>query len=130
MSHVQMDRSFADQKAPGRVAFVATLLFPVVGVACLRLSEQVAGYLPHILGGVMLFVGAADIVTDLSERNSEPGKITVGTDGVMIVLGIVMLLNTAEANLGHHVLLLGLELIGVPFHVPAEPHSGAAGEGA
>lgn len=173
MSHVKMDRSFANQKAPGRIAFVATLLFPILGVACLLLSEQVAEHLPHILGSVMLFVGVADIVTDLLDRDSAPGKITVGTDVVMIVLGVVTLLNTAEslnviavmwgllglekaareidesleararggkwvtplatgafelalgtmllvaplANIGHHVLLLGLELIVFPFHV-------------
>lgn len=175
-----MDRTFADQKAPGRIAFMATLLFPILGVACLLLSEQVAEHLPHILGGVMLFVGAADIVTDVLNRNSDPGKITVGTDVVMIVLGIVTLLNTVEslnviaimwgllglekaareideslaartaggkwlvplatgvfelvlgtmlllapmANLGHHVLLLGLELVVFPFHVHSDSPAG------
>lgn len=179
MSHVKMDRSFANQKAPGRVAFVATLLFPILGIACLLASEQVAECLPHVLGSVMLFVGAADIVTDLLDRDSTPGKITVGTDVVMVVLGVVALLNTTEslnviavmwgllglekaareideaadaqrgskgwlaplatgvfelvlgtmllispmANLGHHVLLLGLELIVFPFHV----HVGESG---
>lgn len=97
MSRVQMDRSFANQKAPGRIAFIATLLLPILGVACLLFSEQVAEHLPHILGAVMLFVGAADIVTDLLDRDSTPGKITVGTDVVMIVLGVVTLLNTRES---------------------------------
>ncbi len=97
MSRVQMDRSFANQKAPGRIAFIATLLLPILGVACLLFSEQVAEHLPHILGAVMLFVGAADIVTDLLDRDSTPGKITVGTDVVMIVLGVVTLLNTHES---------------------------------
>lgn len=175
MSHVQMERHLAGQKLSGKVAFVATLLFPILGVACLLLSEQVAEHLPHILGAVMLFVGAADIFTDLFDEGSVPGKITVGTDVVMIVLGVVILLNTTEslnviavmwgllglekaaheideslearassgkwlvplatgvfelvlgtmlliapiANLGHHVLLLGLELIVFPFHVHA-----------
>ena len=175
MSRVQMERHLAGQKLSGKVAFVATLLFPILGVACLLLSEQVAAHLPHILGAVMLFVGAADIFTDLLDKGSVPGKITVGTDVVMIVLGVVTLLNTTEslnviagrwgllglekaaheideslearassgkwlmplatgvfelvlgtmlliapiANLGHHVLLLGLELIVFPFHVNA-----------
>lgn len=175
MSHVQMERHLAGQKLSGKVAFVATLLFPILGVACLLLSEQVAAHLPHILGAVMLFVGAADIFTDLLDKGSVPDKITVGTDVVMIVLGVVTLLNTTEslnviavmwgllglekaaheideslearassgewlvplatgafelvlgtmlliapiANLGHHVLLLGLELIVFPFHVHA-----------
>ena len=165
MSRVQMERHLAGQKLSGKVAFVATLLFPILGVACLLLSEQVAAHLPHILGAVMLFVGAADIFTDLLDKGSVPDKITVGTDVVMIVLGVVTLLNTTEslnviavmwgllglekarassgewlvplatgafelvlgtmlliapiANLGHHVLLLGLELIVFPFHVHA-----------
>ncbi len=179
MSRVQMDRSFANQKAPGRIAFIATLLLPILGVACLLFSEQVAEHLPHILGAVMLFVGAADIVTDLLDRDSTPGKITVGTDVVMIVLGVVTLLNTREslnviaimwgllglekaareideslaahvsgagwvaplltgafelvlgamllisplASVGHHVLLLGLELVVFPFHVHTVPVS-------
>ena len=173
MSRVQMERHLAGQKLSGKVAFVATLLFPILGVACLLLSEQVAAHLPHILGAVMLFVGAADIFTDLLDKGSVPDKITVGTDVVMIVLGVVTLLNTTEslnviavmwgllglenaaaeideslkayaaghrwiaplasgifelvlgtmlllapiANLGHHVLLLGLELVVYPFHV-------------
>lgn len=177
MSRVQMDRSFANQKAPGRIAFIATLLLPILGVACLLFSEQVAEHLPHILGAVMLFVGAADIVTDLLDRDGTPGKITVGTDVVMIVLGVVTLLNTREslnviaimwgllglekaareideslaahasgagwvaplltgafelvlgamllisplASVGHHVLLLGLELVVFPFHVHTAP---------
>lgn len=74
MSYVQMDRSFSGQKAPGRIAFVATLLFPILGVACLLLSEQVAEHLPHILGAVMLFVGAADIVTDLLDKAASPAR--------------------------------------------------------
>lgn len=179
MSRVQMDRSFANQKVPGRIAFIATLLLPILGVACLLFSEQVAEHLPHILGAVMLFVGAADIVTDLLDRDSTPGKITVGTDVVMIVLGVVTLLNTREslnviaimwgllglekaareideslaahasgagwaaplltgafelvlgamllisplASVGHHVLLLGLELVVFPFHVHTVPAS-------
>lgn len=170
-----MDRNPKGQKIPGKVAFAATLLLPILGVACLVIPEPVAEHLPHILGAVMLFVGAADIVTDLLDKGSVPGKITVGTDVVMIVLGIVTLLNTTEslnviavmwgllglekaaheideslearassgkwlmplatgvfelvlgtmlliapiANLGHHVLLLGLELIVFPFHVHA-----------
>ncbi|MDO4437349.1 MAG: DUF308 domain-containing protein [Coriobacteriaceae bacterium] len=168
-----MDRSYAGKKAPARVAFFATLLFPVLGAACLLFSERVAEHLPHILGAAMLFVGAADIVTDLLDRDSTPGKITVGTDVVMVVLGIVTLLNTRESlnviaimwgllglekaareideslaahgqgagwvaplitgifeltlgtmllispltSVGHHVLLLGLELLVFPFHV-------------
>ena len=179
ISRVHMERSFTGQRVPGRIAFIATLLFPLLGVACLLFSEPVAEHLPHILGAVMLFVGAADIVTDLLDRDSTPGKITVGTDVVMIVLGIVTLLNTREslnviaimwgllglekaareideslaartsgggwvaplitamfelalgtmllisplASVGHHVLLLGLELVVFPFHV----HTGPAG---
>lgn len=176
MSRVEMERTLAGQRLPGKVAFAATLLFPLLGVVCLVASELVAEYLPHVLGSVMLFVGAADIVTDLLDRDSTPGKITVGTDVVMIVLGVVTLLNTSEslnviavmwgllglekaaaeidesneargrqggwlaplatgvfelvlgtmllmaplANLGHHVLLLGLELVVFPFHVHAK----------
>lgn len=97
MSRVQMERHLAGQKLSGKVAFVATLLFPILGVACLLLSEQVAAHLPHILGAVMLFVGAADIFTDLLDKGSVPDKITVGTDVVMIVLGVVTLLNTTES---------------------------------
>ena len=175
MPQIEIDRSPKGQKIPGKVAFVATLLLPILGVACLVMPERVAEHLPHLLGGVMLFVGTADIVTDILGRNSKPGKITVGTDVVMIVLGIVTLLNTHEslnviavmwgllglenaaaeideslkahaagrkwiaplasgifelvlgtmlllapiANLGHHVLLLGLELVVYPFHVGA-----------
>ena len=74
MSRVQMERHLAGQKLSGKVAFVATLLFPILGVACLLLSEQVAAHLPHILGAVMLFVGAADIFTDLLDKGSVPGK--------------------------------------------------------
>ena len=176
MSRVEMERTLAGQRLPGKVAFAATLLFPLLGVVCLVASELVAEYLQHVLGSVMLFVGAADIVTDLLDRDSTPGKITVGTDVVMIVLGVVTLLNTSEslnviavmwgllglekaaaeideaneargrqggwlaplatgvfelvlgtmllmaplANLGHHVLLLGLELVVFPFHVHAK----------
>ena len=98
MSRVQMERHLAGQKLSGKVAFVATLLFPILGVACLLLSEQVAAHLPHILGAVMLFVGAADIFTDLLDKGSVPDKITVGTDVVMIVLGVVTLLNTTESG--------------------------------
>lgn len=173
LPHIEIDRNPKGQKIPGKVAFVATLLLPILGVACLVMPEPVAERLPLILGFVMLFVGVADIVTDILERNSNPGKITVGTDVVMIVLGVVTLFNTHEslnviavmwglfglenaaseideslrahskggkwvaplatgvfelvlgtmlllapiANLGHHVLLLGLELVVYPFHV-------------
>lgn len=176
MARVQMERTLAGQRLPGKVAFAATLLFPVLGAVCLLAPELVAEHLPHILGSVMLFVGAADIVTDLLDRDSTPGKITVGTDIVMVVLGVVTLLNASEslnviavmwgllglekaaaeideanaargreggwlaplatgvfelvlgtmllvaplANLGHHVLLLGLELLVFPFHVHAK----------
>ena len=185
MSQIEIDRNPKGQKIPGKVAFVATLLLPILGAACLVMPEPVAEHLPHLLGGVMLFVGTADIVTDILERNSNPGKITVGTDVVMIVLGIVTLLNTHEslnviavmwgllglenaaaeideslkahaaghkwiapfasgifelvlgtmlllapiANLGHHVLLLGLELVVYPFHVAnheEQPKAGCA----
>ena len=97
MSQIEIDRNPKGQKIPGKVAFVATLLLPILGAACLVMPEPVAEHLPHLLGGVMLFVGTADIVTDILERNSNPGKITVGTDVVMIVLGIVTLLNTHES---------------------------------
>ena len=97
MSQIEIDRNPKGQKIPGKVAFVATLLLPILGAACLVMPEPVAEHLPHLLGSVMLFVGAADIVTDILERNSNPGKITVGTDVVMIVLGIVTLLNTHES---------------------------------
>ena len=179
MSQIEIDRNPKGQKIPGKVAFVATLLLPILGAACLVMPEP----LPHLLGGVMLFVGTADIVTDILERNSNPGKITVGTDVVMIVLGIVTLLNTHEslnviavmwgllglenaaaeideslkahaaghkwiaplasgifelvlgtmlllapiANLGHHVLLLGLELVVYPFHVASHEEQPKAG---
>ena len=176
MARVQMERTLVGQRLPGKVAFAATLLFPVLGAVCLLAPELVAEHLPHILGGVMLFVGAAAIVTVLMDRDSTPGKITVGTDIVMVVLGVVTLLNASEslnviavmwgllglekaaaeideanaargreggwlaplatgvlelvlgtmllvaplANLGHHVLLLGLELLVFPFHVHAK----------
>ena len=181
MSQIEIDRNPKGQKIPGKVAFVATLLLPILGAACLVMPEPVAEHLPHLLGGVMLFVGTADIVTDILERNSNPGKITVGTDVVMIVLGIVTLLNTHEslnviavmwgllglenaaaeideslkahaaghkwiaplasgifelvlgtmllppiANLGHHVLLLGLELVVYPFHVASHEEQPSA----
>ncbi|MFR3452144.1 MAG: hypothetical protein ACLTSX_12030 [Collinsella sp.] len=83
MSQIEIDRNPKGQKIPGKVAFVATLLLPILGAACLVMPEPVAEHLPHLLGGVMLFVGTADIVTDILERNSNPGKITVGTDVVM-----------------------------------------------
>lgn len=182
MSQIEIDRNPKGQKIPGKIAFVATLLLPILGAACLVMPEPVAEHLPHLLGGVMLFVGTADIVTDILERNSNPGKITVGTDVVMIVLGIVTLLNTHEslnviavmwgllgledaaaeideslkahaaghkwiaplasgifelvlgtmlllapiANLGHHVLLLGLELVVYPFHVASHEEQPSA----
>lgn len=181
MARVQMDRKPTDKRFSGKVAFAATLLFPILGAACLLAPELIAEHLPYVLGSVMLFVGAADIVTDLLDRDSTPGTITVGTDIVMVVLGAVTLLNTTEslnviavmwgllglekaaaeideahaarsracgwlaplatgvfelvlgtmllmaplANLGHHVLLLGLELVVFPFHVNAKdgaPH--------
>ncbi len=97
MSQIEIDRNTKGQKIPGTFAVVATLLLPILGAACLVMPEPVAEHLPHLLGGVILFVGTADIVTDILERNSNPGKITVGTDVVMIVLGIVTLLNTHES---------------------------------
>lgn len=185
MPHIQMDRSFKGERMPGRVAFIATSLLPVLGVVCLLFSEWVVGYLPNFLGGTMLFVGVADIVSDLFEGDAPSGKITVGADVVMIVLGIVTLLYTAESlnviaviwgllglgkasrkideaqfarkggggwlaplatgvfdlalgsmllispltSIGHHVLLLGLELITFPFHLRGRGsgRSGASG---
>lgn len=173
MASIQMDRSPREKNGTALVAFAATLLLPMVGIACLVAPEPVAGKLPYVLGAVMLFVGIADIVTDIINRPPDAGKISVGTDVVMIVLGAVSILNAAEsvtfiaimwgllglekaageldesigarhagdrwiapaitggfelvlgtlllidpiASIGHHVLLLGLELIVYPFHV-------------
>ena len=55
--------------------------------------------------------------------------VPLATGVFELALG-TMLLISPLANLGHHVLLLGLELIVFPFHVHAEPHSDTAGEGA
>ena len=39
MSQIEIDRNPKGQKIPGKVAFVATLLLPILGAACLVMPE-------------------------------------------------------------------------------------------
>ena len=164
------------QSIPGKAALIASLLFPLVGVACLAAPDAIMGSLPYILGCLMLLVGAADLATDFLDDEKETGSISQGSDIVMIVVGATLLFQgtallhlvgvtwgfiglskaTAEldealharrakkpyvlvtlsgiiemvlgtllitsplANIEHHVLLLGIELILHPFAVHSD----------
>ncbi len=80
MSQIEIDRKPKGPKIPGKVAFVATLLLPILGAACLVMPEPVAvafvatlllpilgaaclvmpepvaEHLPHLLGGVRAYL--------------------------------------------------------------------------
>lgn len=170
---LQIERDSRHGNLSGGTAFAAALMLPAIGVACIFVPEFVASKLPYLLGGSMLLVGAADIITDAIDKEKGPGKISVGSDIVMIALGVVTMVNAGDSinfiavvwgllglekasnefdamikarksndrwatplamgcfelllgimllldplmSIGHHILLLGIELVTYPFRV-------------
>lgn len=95
MARIDSVSEIKRQPAPGKAAIIASLLFPFIGIACILAPEGIMNFLPYLLGGLMLVVGAADLTTDLTDPNKEAGSISQGSDVVMIVVGGMLLVKGA-----------------------------------
>lgn len=95
MARIDSASEIKQQRTSGKAAIVASLLFPVIGIACILVPEGIMNFLPYLLGGLMLIVGAADLITDLTDPNKEAGHISQGSDIVMIVVGGMLLVKGA-----------------------------------
>lgn len=91
MARADSVEDIKQQSIPGKAALIASLLFPLVGAACLAIPHQIMSSLPYILGGLMLLVGGADLATDFIEKDKEAGDISQGSDIVMIIVGATLL---------------------------------------
>lgn len=91
MARIDSVSEIKQQPTPGKAAIIASLLFPFIGIACILAPEGIMNFLPYLLGGLMLAVGAADLITDLTDPNKKAGSISQGSDVVMIVVGGMLL---------------------------------------
>lgn len=91
MARIDSVSEIKQQPTPGKAAIIASLLFPFIGIACILAPEGIMNFLPYLLGGLMLAVGAADLITDLTDPNKKAGSIGQGSDVVMIVVGGMLL---------------------------------------
>lgn len=92
MARIDSVGEIKGQKAAGKTAIIASLLFPLVGIACLIAPHDIMKSLPYLLGSLMLLVGVADIVTDFTEEGKDEGNVSQGSDVVMIVVGALLLI--------------------------------------
>ena len=91
MARIDSASEIKQQPTPGKAAIIASLLFPFIGIACILAPEGIMNFLPYLLGGLMLVVGAADLITDLTDPNKKASSISQGSDVVMIVVGGMLL---------------------------------------
>lgn len=91
MARIDSVSEIKQQPTPGKAAIIASLLFPFIGIACILAPEGIMNFLPYLLGGLMLVVGAADLITDLTDPNKKASSINQGSDVVMIVVGGMLL---------------------------------------
>ena len=176
MSTVHSVKEVKESKPSVKLAVVAMLVLPLVGVGCLAFPDIAEEVLPYFLGVPMALSGAGSIVAVARERDVEAGRSSVGASIVLVVLGLVTIVHGAKstmfigiiwgllglykaagefdeiidavkgkepflfslavcvfelvlavllilnpfANIEHHLILLGLELIVYPFKVRRE----------
>lgn len=91
MTRVDSVSDIKRQRTPGKAAIIASLLFPLIGIACILAPDTIMNSLPYILGGLMAVAGAADLITDLTNPEKDADEISQGSDVVMIVVGCMLL---------------------------------------
>lgn len=176
MSTVHSVKEVKESKPSVKLAVIAMLVLPLVGVGCLVFPQIAEEVLPYFLGVPMVLSGVGSIVAVAREKDVEAGKKSVGSAIVLVVLGCVTMVHGATstmfigivwgllglykaagefdeiiaaikakepfvfslgvcvfelvlavllilnpfANIEHHLLLLGIELIVYPFKVHRE----------
>ncbi len=92
MARIDSVKDIKQRRAAERTAIIGALAFPIVGIACLAMPHGIMNSLPYILGGLMLLVGIADLVTDVTDPEKEAGNVSQGSDIVMIVVGALLVI--------------------------------------
>ena len=104
MSTIHSVKDLKESKASVKLAVISMLVLPVVGVGCLLGLVKAAGEFDEII---------ADI------KRKEPFVFSLALCVFELVLAVLLILNPF-ANIEHHLLLLGLELIVYPFKLHRE----------
>lgn len=99
MSTVHSVQDIKDSKASVRLAVIAMLVLPVVGVGCLLFPSIAEEALPYFLGVPMVLSGAGSIVAVAREKDLEAGHASVGAAIVMCVTGALIAVHGAKSTL-------------------------------
>lgn len=99
MSTIRSVKEVKESKPSVKLAVIAMLALPAVGVGCLVFPDIAEEMLPYFLGVPMVLSGAGSIVAVARERDVKAGKSSVGASIVLVVLGLVTMVHGAKSTL-------------------------------
>lgn len=99
MPTVHSVKEVKESKASVKVAVIAMLVLPIVGVGCLVFPQVAEEALPYLLGVPMVLSGAGSIVAVAREKDVGAGKQTIGSAIVLVVLGCVTMVHGAKSTM-------------------------------
>lgn len=99
MSTVHSVKEVKESAPSVKLAVIAMLLLPLVGVGCLLFPQVAEEVLPYFLGVPMVLSGIGSIVTVAREKDVEAASKSVGSVIVLVVLGCVTMVHGAKSTM-------------------------------
>lgn len=99
MPTVHSVKEVKESTASVKLAVIAMLALPLVGVGCLVFPQVAEEALPYFLGVPMVLSGVGSIVAVAREKNLEAGNKSVGSAIVLVVLGCVTMVHGAKSTM-------------------------------
>lgn len=99
MSTIHSLKEVRESKPSVKLAVIALMVLPFVGVGCLIFPQVAEEVLPYFLGVPMALSGIGSIVAVVREKDVEAGSKSVGSAIVLVVMGCVTMVHGAKSTM-------------------------------